>query len=299
MAIGDLTTSGILYEGSFAEWKSCIDAVLRLSRNDVFVNCEPYGTFNIFSTAEEAAANSKQVASLIQGYVSPESLERVPDSERSNGFYLMRCLKKHARPFRFLDLPPELRNRVYELVLPPTDTVHESRRRYYEVFWGISGAPNKTLLFPDAVDRYPPLTQTSRQLRAETLPSFYANAEMRLDFYPLDGETGDDRVSEQVQRWASDTVGCYAKHLRQVTIRLHHDCRYVPDEVSFRSSPGHELAWNVLCGLHAEGRELLDKHTQNIEGERQKRGFSGGEAIIRAIVQQPEIWQKGRLFREE
>ncbi|KAI5359876.1 hypothetical protein Slin15195_G117360 [Septoria linicola] len=72
---------------------------------------------------------------------------------------------------RFLDLPPELRNRIYET--------------YFAEF--------KTPLYAPS---QPPITKVSRQLRAETLAMFYGSSTFRIAFLPSVAEDDGSRVED-------------------------------------------------------------------------------------------------------
>jgi hypothetical protein len=67
-------------------------------------------------------------------------------------------------PNLFMKLPPELRNRVYELVLPPS--IEDFRLPYtvrVKLNWN-----------------EPPMAQTSKEVRAEIIPMFYAKHEFTM-----------------------------------------------------------------------------------------------------------------------
>lgn len=67
------------------------------------------------------------------------------------------CSQEAVQPFRFLDLPPELRNRIYEYcVTSPDDLLLPAACRHSSE--------------PQAVQ--PPITRTCRQVRGEALPLF-------------------------------------------------------------------------------------------------------------------------------
>ena len=62
----------------------------------------------------------------------------------------------------FLELPPELRNHMYQLVVIDDDRINMRVR-----FWNADGSPNVQL-------RQPSLAATCRQIRAEALSMFYS-----------------------------------------------------------------------------------------------------------------------------
>lgn len=144
MALGDLIASGLLYEGSdFAEWKAKVTIILRNKKLEDTIVCRSRrGShfLRLLSLAEFA---------LIGSYVSKELLDRVPDNCKHCSQYLLKCLAGLAAPFRFRDLPAELREMVYKMVLPQDFTM------------------DKSITSP-----LPALIHASAQLRNETLPLF-------------------------------------------------------------------------------------------------------------------------------
>lgn len=75
---------------------------------------------------------------MVSTRTGPKAASKAPDKPRD------RKPKKPVKPLRFLDLPPELRNRVYDLLIPETRVVTTQLQLH-------------------------PLTRVSRQVRKETL----------------------------------------------------------------------------------------------------------------------------------
>lgn len=68
-----------------------------------------------------------------------------------------------------MDLPPETRNRIYELSLISADTIRIVNAARYKVF-------GEELC-------QPPLTKVSQVIRNETLPIFYGSNKFEFDYW--------------------------------------------------------------------------------------------------------------------
>lgn len=162
MAWSDLTTSGLLYEGSeFAEWKAKVNAVLRVKDlQQTIVSPTRRGI------RFEKLLNSAEVA-VIRSYVSQGLLDRVCAKHMENSRALFKSLAGLASPFRLLDLPAELRQMIYKLALPKT-LVFELGARGRVPALVQKSSPKF------APGRIPALLHASLQLRNETLPVYHA-----------------------------------------------------------------------------------------------------------------------------
>ena len=90
---------------------------------------------------------------------------RLPSAAKAEGFFqpfervLDRTVPNYRTNMRFLELPAELRNTIYDLVLTNGDTLEIRHRHVFEINHGSVRA----------------LTQVSKQVRAECLPLYYTS----------------------------------------------------------------------------------------------------------------------------
>jgi len=169
-----LTTSGLLYEGNFDEWLPRMSAALA-----------QYGQYQVRSSHTKALYVRcdwdvdiiRHGATIIWCHASPYVRLRVPDKDRMNPTTLIRALRELARPFRMMDLPPEIRLRIYLFSLPPYDS---------EDIWLLERLKDRgsSQKFEDTNRGItaPPLMSVSRQVRLEALPVYLQTTTLNLIF---------------------------------------------------------------------------------------------------------------------
>ncbi|KAK5705563.1 hypothetical protein LTR97_002682 [Elasticomyces elasticus] len=121
-----------------------------------------------------------------------------------------KACKQGVRPLQFMDLPPELRNRIHEYAV-----------RYYDQWMTDSGTRNHEILTAKWSESYaamqPAITKVSRQLRSETLEMFYATNQfvITLDYITsIEVDEGTFKASKWLR--AIGTVN--ATHIKDCTI---------------------------------------------------------------------------------
>ncbi|KJX96231.1 hypothetical protein TI39_contig693g00002 [Zymoseptoria brevis] len=161
---GDLTASGLLYEGSdFHSWAESTCALLRVRE------LMPAGfTFDALMALNWSLVRTKlpkqgEATKVILGRISPNVLQRTAVSLRLNTRELFRALQEASKPFRLMDLPPELRNRVYQAALDDASPDQEVC---------ITGSQRSKTL---------PLLQVSRGIRAETRPLYFGTMTFKVE----------------------------------------------------------------------------------------------------------------------
>lgn len=154
---GDLTTSGLLYEGNFDEWLPRMRAILA-HQHKCNIVC-----YNGKSPRVFGSGNLKEKADTIWGQASRHVRVRVPESTRDKPDNLIRALSIVARPFRFSDLPPEIRSRIYSFLMPSGDFV--------DVLLTMNTGVRARQKYCDSFARS--ILCISRQVRAEALPLYY------------------------------------------------------------------------------------------------------------------------------
>ncbi|KAK5740229.1 hypothetical protein LTR17_004730 [Elasticomyces elasticus] len=106
-ASGDLTKSGLLYEGNYTEWRDRIDSLLKVYGMDIDKISQPA------HRDRRTLVERQKAAKLISDQVSPALLGRIAATEARDPETLLLSVQAVAKPFRLSNLPPELRIRVY------------------------------------------------------------------------------------------------------------------------------------------------------------------------------------------
>lgn len=182
MGPGDLTASGLLYEGSvFAEWEARVFATMRAK------------LFDCISTKEEPTKKdfdqewTAQVI-LIETLVSNALLARIPRKDLYNRPTLLKYLAGLATPFRLMELPQVVRWSIFKFALPKK--------------FKIGALHDESIV--------PALLQVSSLVRKETLPLFYSNTTFEIDRKLLAARP------EIVKSWASRIEN--TSHVRSVKL---------------------------------------------------------------------------------
>ncbi|KAK5687718.1 hypothetical protein LTS10_001858 [Elasticomyces elasticus] len=144
-----------------------------------------------------------------------------------------KACKQGVRPLQYMDLPPELRNRVHQYVV---DYYHykqslDKRTQCNEIEFGLC----HTL---EAVQ--PAITTVSRQLRTETLAMFYATNRFVLDCIWM-GDAVVEAWILLVGSWLTSIGAVNARHIKYFTIRYDAD----------------EMLWSIEEVLAKPGLSLI------------------------------------------
>ncbi|KAK5138138.1 hypothetical protein LTR08_004833 [Meristemomyces frigidus] len=260
----ELATSR-LYEGNYNEWRPCIDKLLR-----------SHELQHMLTEWQSAGA-----ADLIAQHVQPAFLHRaIPYAARCDARRLLRLLQQHATPFRFFDLPPELRNRVYDLLLPEGTPTEISSRR-------------------------PVITQASQQLRAETLPIYFAASRFVVD---VNHKANVEQYTERVREWAKLTGPTQLKALCSVTLRVRlvkpggprgiKVVELARSDFVFKFAEDSGLSVTTPKGLDSGSKWTVEEHTRKIGEICKVVATEGGCAILLALSVDPELWMTGKLLKE-
>jgi hypothetical protein len=111
------------------------------------------GLSSLASTAE-----SEDLVDILERYIRGDTLSRLPQSAFGSISALMVGLERTAMPFRFFDLPAEVRVCIYEIALLSKGRIH--------ALWS----------YPKPrIEPHPRQLEASTQLRQEAMPVYYSN----------------------------------------------------------------------------------------------------------------------------
>lgn len=262
-----LQRRGVLYGPNFEDWKARMLSLLRIHQLDGYLE-EYHRPSRGGATRDRWTHGSQNAANYISMMVRPELLQRVPTSEKANAALIMKRLEAISTSFRFLDLPAELRNRIYGFYLAECGTVV------------IKPYEKKTT-------GYPPITKVSRQTRSEVLPLFYASATFELSY-----TSKAPPLALHAQQWVSSTVGDKLKQLRCISIRVQmeddqaYSSGYISiQEVRFTAEGVKGLQVHYPDRMLLKHKRILDEHTRVTRNTSSAMGLGNdGGALLLAVL---------------
>ena len=263
----NLRVSGLLHGGNFQAWKERITAMLQIHGVEHLI-VEQHDRYPSENTETDWVEKFRNVASFIRLLVNPELLQRVPKDEQADARRLMQQLERIACHFRFLDLPAEVRNRIYGYILTSN---------------------NKITIIPrtKTITGYPAITKVSRLTRGEVLPLFYASTIVELSFVIL-GSLETPAVAKTIRKWAEGIPTEQLKHLTAVTVLL-----TAPRKIQFTFTTRERLRVDYPSGLNLSSKNLLDAHAGRVRKDCDLLGIQDGRAIFLALATSEAVWKSG------
>lgn len=292
MNTAHLPSGTLLDNTNFVAWKARVDAALCALGLPSIDAERPQD-----ASAEEWQALSGLAANIIHNVVPPDLLKQVSAGHYRDHAKLVQDLESLTLPFRFMDLPPELRNRIYDYLIPMHKTI-------------------KYMPLKGTATGFPPIVQVSRQIRAESLPIAYERCTFMLDFEaPDDAEYEEGIAAEQAvhvptsaRKCARKLSGPLKRQIRsvRVRIRVQNETEGLQSDLlgfgfNFALDQGIE-SYYPATDEHLQDDECLTGWSQiliiaramKIEEERQLLHLQG-EALIMALTRDDEIWKYGKL----
>ncbi|KAK5707236.1 hypothetical protein LTR17_020869 [Elasticomyces elasticus] len=181
---------------------------------------------------------------------------------------LLGRLEKLCKPFRLLDLPRELRDKIYEQLLP-------QGRSIWELDTGLN------LRRPRVMRT---LSASCSQLRAECAAFYYGRNQIELmDQYCYGGQLYD------VQRWA-DAVGmANLRHLRHLTVWFaYYKGSYYKFDITYSADTGLHVGLVDCCDCDQEDEtDTAMEYCALIERRKAKEGWES-TGIIEYLLSDPD-----------
>lgn len=291
--VSNFIVSGVLYAGSdFNEWANRMSAILRIEGLAKFTYEEAKASGFSFRARGRGPATDKKAALLIltsSAFVSAALLSRVIPWAKQEPNFLWEQLELQTKPFRFLDLPPELRNSIYGYSLG-VGISHNIKSR------NISPTVRNQVIKPATVVH--PLCRVSQQLRRETLPLYWAMAEATYTL-PWQAKKQGKKYAfnDDIIAW-KNAHGAQIKFLTRFTLDLpYHDGDW-PRKMRFSFDHNKGLTYTY----ETKGRSVLAPESEakvqqlvaSIEQDR-KVTEQRGECILLALLSDSKLWRRGEL----
>ncbi|KAK4499488.1 hypothetical protein PRZ48_010003 [Zasmidium cellare] len=261
------------YGGNYEQWWKQMRAVL--ADKQLHWVCEQgHWSRNLSQSEREESA---QASTTICNEVESRLLLRTPAEDLLEAPRLLNRLRELCKPFRLLDLPPELRTRIYDMDVGslPTYDIDYSILRAFEV------APRACEL--------PALSRVCRQVRAESLGLFISSTNFRMELPDCYCKEDALRINEIVRAWAENVAGPFIRHLRSVFFYVYPTSGW---RLTFTEQKGLQIAYyNGDEDVEEEFPQLerFEQYFKGVEADRKALGMKG-ESIILAMLKDPLIW---------
>ncbi|KAI5366715.1 hypothetical protein Slin14017_G043550 [Septoria linicola] len=221
---------------------------------------------------------SVRAALRVSVRVEPAFLLKISEKTLLDVVKLFEQLEAWSKPFRFLDLPAELRNRVYGLVVrdeagAPVTGVETT----WEIFDSACDDSHEFLRSPNL----PSMDKASRQVRREFVEVFTATT--RFEAVPPPdhlAESSDDCFGNVMRSWTKS----YRPWLRGLRKFHMHPTLSVSD---YRRQLTIQ---HTHLPRDDDARAELDAYMTTIEDDRKALDLKG-ESIILALIRKPGIWK--------
>jgi hypothetical protein len=282
---GSLTKSGLLYEGNYQEW---VDRLL--------VMLEHLG---VDSSQSGRLENGVAIPTLIKSLVIPRLL--LINSEQSRKVHisswrenLLPRLKLAAVPFRLMQLPVDVRTRIWRFVI-----ASQQGPINYAI----------TADSPFGRERIHSVTRVSREVRAETLA--LAWSDVRLEFKPSVGAirlyTGEQFSSRYARRFhqlddfeRSNRVS--RVHPVHASFNIHEkrqtrSCRFLELTISRSVSK----KWEILLEESDDATRLAPSTMRRIQTHLDaashlfSSSYSSTPLVMMALLGTPSLWEQSNL----
>ncbi|KAK4630269.1 hypothetical protein CLAFUR0_07663 [Fulvia fulva] len=213
-------------------------------------------------------------ASLTQG---------ISQDDMNKPFALWKVLEQQSKPFRFLDLPAEMQNRISAHTLANGSQSIEAAQ--------------------------PGITRVNRQIREQTLPMYYTSTTFHIHPRKADKslhghtKTLGSATETMVTQWVERSVGENAKYLRRAILHLDYQFRAKKQGTgkSAKTDTTGIFSKQVIfdyteekglrVGVDNSCNAKFKIRNQQIAIERQRRMLGlTGNAIVLALVSNVELW---------
>lgn len=252
---GRLTQSGLLHEGNFDEWRARIDSILEIYDLTKFTSSSKLCSYH--------DSQSERALNIMKNQISPALAKRVQPRRHNCPCLLWRSLEGLCQPFRLLDLPKEVRMRIYAGLLR-----------------GLSAIESQSL------------TLACHQLRMETAPYWMPGYTFRLVITPDVGQDAE-AFAEKIRSWVGKLGSQNLKYLMHVDVVLQAGGRYDELDLHYIPKIGFRLCSATFgtgdAGAVEKARVIMAPHMAGIEEDRKILGLQG-ESLFLALSTKAPMW---------
>ncbi|KAK3719257.1 hypothetical protein LTR37_004476 [Vermiconidia calcicola] len=245
-----------LHESNFPTWIKTVERVLRECGlwTGVRYPCKPYVKLTEQRQDDDDRKDVWAVNIMLM-YIDPYFLAREPIDKPVTGYDLLRQVEKGATPFRFLDLPRELRHHVYEYAAPDG----EEHQEFVHGRRGISR--------PRAVRH---LCSVSQEFREQFLRLYYSKYRFGVILLHHHGP-------EALQEWVELAGLRPLQYMRDLKVVMtYHKGYFDTVRVTFSPSTGLEARVQENCDWdYPDWTDKPQAHATSIEKRKRKQGWKG------------------------
>jgi hypothetical protein len=284
--------SGKLYEGNYSEWAEHMSALLEEHYGGIEPDYSPMSSTTDprdFVLAEVSPSILSRLPDLLTTNATPDAFGGWPTLELAKELITYH-LKKAAKPFKFMNLPIELRKDICDLAI-------SSRG---EIRWYLGAKVRRR--------RIHAITRVSRALRRETFKAAWAKVRLCIEEYDSTFflSVSNRYFFHKIHRQLKPFYGTqYLSDLRAVTLDLRVrrvDCPemlmpvYSTFKLHFTYSPsaglGLEIPVNAYHALTPESVNRLKSHVRWASRDLDDDYSQCGGALITAVTAVPQLWQE-------
>lgn len=269
----NLTMAGLLYAGSdFGAWTARIDVLLTLRGLNRYSSKNAYVSLWDRHYPEQIKAAIDLISSTY--LVSEDVLSRIPESAKQHPETLWKHLEAQSKPFRFLDLPAELRDRVYQEAI----LAYEQGREHY------FGAECFVL---------PPVVHVSKMVWREAIPTFWKITPMLVDSW------SSYEMERCLTAFKRGFARAHIKDLREVRVENLCGQPFPGDDkerwgtiiFTYTASEGLKFEVDKWVQLKPHSLLRLKESVAKVERDRKTTGLQG-ECLLLAVMNVPGFWDE-------